>query len=139
MKLSFLLDKSLLEVVKKIPKERSPTVRDAHDLDEIKSKSVRFLLVNGLLRGGERDDYGMSGLVDVEQEGFSTRALVMTATQGLEMSGLVNSRITFHIAALTASGTRKLAELGDVNVHLYPGISLKLREFISELLYLSGL
>ena len=124
-----LLDKSLLEVVKKIPKERlAYCARDAHDLDEIKEQVSQILLVeDGLLREEKDGITALSGLVDVEQESFQPEALVMTASQEVEgLSSLVHqfSQVTFHIAALTAMGP-KLTDLETCsNVHLYPGISL---------------
>ncbi|EFX38611.1 putative accessory Sec system glycosyltransferase GtfB [Streptococcus parasanguinis ATCC 903] len=124
-----LLDKSLLEVVKKIPKERlAYCARDAHDLDEIKEQVSQILLVeDGLLREEKDGITALSGLVDVEQESFQPEALVMTASQEVEgLSSLVHQfpQVTFHIAALTAMGP-KLTDLETCsNVHLYPGISL---------------
>ena len=124
-----LLDKSLLDVVKKIPKERlAYCANDSHDLDEIKEQVSQILLVeDGLLREKKDGITVLSGLVDVEQESFRPEALVMTASQEVEgLSSLVHHfpQVTFHIAALTAMGP-KLTDLATrSNVRLYPGISL---------------
>ena len=124
-----LMDKSLLDVVKEIPKERlAYCASDAHDLDEIKEQVSQILLVeDGLLRENKDGITALSGLVDVEQESFQPEALVMTASQEVVgLSSLVHQfpQVTFHIAALTAMGP-KLTDLATrPNVRLYPGISL---------------
>ena len=118
-----LLDKSLLDVVKEIPKERlAYCASNAHDLDEIKEQVSQILLVeDGLLREKKAGITVLSGLVDVEQESFQP------ASQEVEgLSSLVHQfpQVTFHIAALTAMGP-KLTDLATrSNVRLYPGISL---------------
>lgn len=124
-----LMDKTLLDVVKEIPKERlAYCASNAHDLDEIKEQVSQILLVeDGLLRENKDGITALSGLVDVEQESFQPEALVMTASQEVEgLSSLVHQfpQVTFHIAALTAMGP-KLTDLATrSNVRLYPGISL---------------
>lgn len=124
-----LMDKSLLDVVKEIPKERlAYCASDAHDLDEIKEQVSQILLVeDGLLSEKKDGITALSGLVNVEQESFQPEALVMTASQEVEgLSSLVHQfpQVTFHIAALTAMGP-KLTDLDPCpNVRLYPGLSL---------------
>lgn len=124
-----LLDKSLLDVVKEIPKERlAYCARDAHDLDEIKERVGQILLVEDGFLGEEKDGITvLSGMVDVEQESFQPEALVMTASQEVEgLSSLVHQfpQVTFHIAALTAMGPKLTDLAARPNVRLYPGISL---------------
>lgn len=124
-----LLDKTLLDVVKEIPKERlAYCARETHDLDEIKEHVDQILLLeDGLLSDRKDGITVLSGLVDVEQESFQPEALVMTASQEVEgLSSLVHQfpQVTFHVAALTAMGP-KLTDLATrSNVRLYPGISL---------------
>ena len=124
-----LLDKTLLDVVKEIPKERlAYCARETHDLDEIKEHVDQILLLeDGLLSERKDGITVLSGLVDVEQESFQPEALVMTASQEVEgLSSLVHQfpQVTFHVAALTAMGP-KLTDLASCfNVRLYPGISL---------------
>ena len=124
-----LLDKSLLDVVKKIPKERlAYCASDAHDLDEIKERVSQILLVKDGFLGEKKDGITvLSGMVDVEQESFQPEALVMTASQEVEgLSSLVHQfpQVTFHIAALTAMGPKLTDLAARQNVRLYPGISL---------------
>ena len=125
-----LLDKALLDVVKKIPKERlAYCARYAHNLDEIKEQVSQILLVeDGLLSEKKEGITALSGLVDVEQESFQPEALIMTASQEVEgLADLVHDfpQVTFHIAALTAMGP-KLTDLDPCpNVRLYPGISME--------------
>ena len=133
-----LLDKTLLDVVKEIPKERlAYCARETHDLDEIKEHVDQILLLeDGLLSGRKDGITVLSGLVDVEQESFQPEALVMTASQEVEgLSNLVHQfpQVTFHVAALTAMGP-KLTDLASCfNVRLYPGISLgKYEELLSS-------
>lgn len=124
-----LMDKTLLDVVKEIPKERlAYCARDAHDLDEIKERVGQILLVeDGLLSEKKDGITALSGLVDVEQESFQPEALVMTASQEVAgLSSLVHQfpQVTFHIAALTAMGPKLTDLAARPNVRLYPGISL---------------
>ena len=125
-----LMDKSFLDVVKEIPKERLVyCASNAHDLDEIKEQVSQILLVeDGLLSEKIDGITVLSGLVDVEQESFQPEAMVMTASQEVEgLSSLVHQfpQVTFHIAALTAMGP-KLTDLApSPNVRLYPGISME--------------
>lgn len=125
-----LMDKTLLDVVKEIPKERlAYCARDTHDLDEIKERVGQILLVeDGLLSEKKEGITALSGLVDVEQESFQPEALIMTASQEVEgLADLVHDfpQVTFHIAALTAMGP-KLTDLDPCpNVRLYPGISME--------------
>lgn len=124
-----LLDKSLLDAVKKIPKERlAYCARDAHDLDEVKERVSQILLVEDGFLGENKDGITvLTGLVDVEQESFQPEALVMTASQEVEgLSSLVHQfpQVTFHIAALTAMGPKLTDLAARPNVRLYPGISL---------------
>lgn len=124
-----LMDKTLLDVVKEIPKERlAYCAREAHALDDIKEHVGQILLVEAGLLSEKKDGItALSGLVDVEQESFQPEALVMTASQEVEgLTSLVQQfpQVTFHIAALTAMGP-KLTDLATrSNVRLYPGISL---------------
>ena len=124
-----LMDKTLLDVVKEIPKERlTYCASNAHDLDEIKEQVSQILLVeDGLLREKKDGITVLSGLVDVDQEKFQPEALVMTASQEVEgLSSLVHQfpQVTFHIAALTAMGPKLTDLAARPNVRLYPGISL---------------
>ena len=124
-----LMDKTLLDVVKEIPKERlAYCAREAHDLDEIKEQVGQILLVeDGILSEKKDGITALSGLVDVEQEKFQLEALVMTASQEVEgLSSLVHQfpQVTFHIAALTAMGPKLTDLAARPNVRLYPGISL---------------
>ena len=124
-----LMDKSLLDVVKEIPKERlAYCAREAHALDEIKEHVGQILLVeDGILSEKKDGITALSGLVDVEQESFQPEALVMTASQEVEgLSILVHQfpQVTFHIAALTAMGPKLTDLAARPNVRLYPGISL---------------
>lgn len=124
-----LLDRSLLDAVKKIPKERlAYCARDAHDLDEVKERVGQILLVEDGFLGENKDGITvLTGLVDVEQESFQPEALVMTASQEVEgLSSLVHQfpQVTFHIAALTAMGPKLTDLAARPNVRLYPGISL---------------
>ena len=124
-----LMDKTLLDVVKEIPKERlAYCAREAHALDEIKEHVGQILLVeDGILSEKKDGITALSGLVDVEQEKFQPEALVMTASQEVEgLSSLVHQfpQVTFHIAALTAMGPKLTDLAARPNVRLYPGISL---------------
>lgn len=125
-----LMDKTLLDVVKEIPKERlAYCARDTHALDEIKERVGQILFVeDGLLSEKKEGITALSGLVDVEQESFQPEALIMTASQEVEgLADLVHDfpQVTFHIAALTAMGP-KLTDLDPCpNVRLYPGISME--------------
>lgn len=124
-----LMDKTLLDVVKEIPKERlAYCARDTHDLDEIKERVGQILLVeDGLLSEKKEGITALSGLVDVEQESFQPEALIMTASQEVEgLADLVHDfpQVTFHIAALTAMGPKLTDLAARPNVRLYPGISL---------------
>ena len=133
-----LLDKTLLDAVKEIPKERlAYCARETHDLDEIKEHVDQILLLeDGLLSERKDGITVLSGLVDVEHESFQPEALVMTASQEVVgLSSLVHQfpQVTFHVAALTAMGP-KLTDLASCfNVRLYPGISLgKYEELLSS-------
>lgn len=124
-----LMDKTLLDVVKEIPKERlAYCAREAHDLDEIKEQVGQILLVeDGILSEKKDGITALSGLVDVDQEKFQPEALVMTASQEVEgLADLVHNfpQVTFHIAALTAMGPKLTDLAARPNVRLYPGISL---------------
>lgn len=124
-----LMDKTLLDVVKEIPKERlAYCAREAHALDEIKEQVGQILLVeDGLLSEKKDGITALSGLVDVEQDSFQPEALVMTASQEVEgLSRLVHQfpQVTFHIAALTAMGPKLTDLAARPNVRLYPGVSL---------------
>ena len=125
-----LMDKTLLDVVKEIPKERlAYCAREAHALDEIKEHVGQILLVEAGMLSEKKEGYtSLSGFVDVDQEKFQPEALIMTASQEVEgLADLVHDfpQVTFHIAALTAMGP-KLTDLETCfNVHLYPGISLE--------------
>ena len=124
-----LMDKTLLDVVKEIPKERlAYCAREAHALDEIKEQVGQILLVeDGLLSEKKDGITALSGLVDVEQDSFQPEALVMTASQEVEgLSSLVHQfpQVTFHIAALTAMGPKLTDLAARPNVRLYPGVSL---------------
>ena len=124
-----LMDKSFLDVVKEIPKERLVyCASNAHDLDEIKEQVSQILLVeDGLLREQKDGITALSGLVNVEQESFQPEALVMTASQEVAgLSSLVHQfpQVTFHIAALTAMGPKLTDLAARPNVRLYPGVSL---------------
>ena len=125
-----LMDKTLLDVVKEIPKERlAYCAREAHALDEIKEHVGQILLVEGGLLSEKKDGItALSGLVDLDQESFQPEALVMTASQEVEgLSSLVHQfpQVTFHIAALTAMGPKLTDLAARPNVRLYPGISLE--------------
>ena len=124
-----LMDKTLLDVVKEIPKERlAYCAREAHVLDEIKEQVGQILLVEAGILSEKKDGItALSGLVDVDQEKFQPEALVMTASQEVEgLSSLVHQfpQVTFHIAALTAMGPKLTDLAARPNVRLYPGISL---------------
>ncbi len=124
-----LMDKTLLDVVKEIPKERlAYCAREAHALDDIKEHVGQILLVEAGLLSEKKDGItALSGLVDVEQESFQPEALVMTASQEVEgLTSLVQQfpQVTFHIAALTAMGPKLTDLAARPNVRLYPGISL---------------
>lgn len=124
-----LMDKSLLDVVKEIPKERlAYCAHEAHALDEVKEHVGQILLVeDGSLSEKKDGITALSGLVDVEQEKFQPEALVMTASQEVEgLSSLVHQfpQVTFHIAALTAMGPKLTDLAARPNVRLYPGVSL---------------
>lgn len=124
-----LMDKTLLDVVKEIPKERlAYCAREAHALDDIKEHVGQILLVEAGLLSEKKDGItALSGLVDVEQESFQPEALVMTASQEVEgLTSLVQQfpQVTFHIAALTAMGPKLTDLAARQNVRLYPGISL---------------
>ena len=125
-----LMDKSLLDVVKEIPKERLAfCAREAHALDEVKEQVGQILLVEDGLFSKKKDGItALSGLVDLDQEKFQPEALVMTASQEVEgLADLVHDfpQVTFHIAALTAMGP-KLTDLApSPNLRLYPGISME--------------
>ena len=125
-----LMDKTLLDVVKEIPKERlAYCAREAHALDEIKEQVGQILLVeDGLLSEKKDGITALSGLVDVEEDSFQPEALVMTASQEVEgLSSLVHQfpQVTFHIAALTAMGPKLTDLAARPNVRLYPGVSLE--------------
>ena len=125
-----LMDKTLLDVVKEIPKERlAYCAREAHALDEIKEHVGQILLVEAGILSEKKDGItALSGLVDVEREIFQLEALVMTASQEVEgLSSLVHRfpQVTFHIAALTAMGPKLTDLAARPNVRLYPGISLE--------------
>lgn len=125
-----LMDKTLLDVVKEIPKERlAYCAREAHALDEIKEHVGQILLVeDGILSEKKDGITALSGLVDVDQEKFQPEALIMTASQEVEgLADLVHDfpQVTFHIAALTAMGPKLTDLAARPNVRLYPGISLE--------------
>lgn len=125
-----LMDHSLLDFVKEIPKERlALCTSTVSGLDGIKEQVDQiFVLEAAHLREKKEGYTSLSGLVDVDQEKFQPEALVMTASQ--EVEGLANlvhdfPQVTFHIAALTAMGP-KLTDLApSPNVRLYPGISME--------------
>ena len=124
-----LMDKTLLDVVKEIPKERlAYCAREAHALDEIKEHVGQILLVEAGILSEKKDGItALSGLVDVDQEKFKPEALIMTASQEVEgLAYLVHNfpQVTFHIAALTAMGPKLTDLAARPNVRLYPGISL---------------
>ena len=124
-----LMDKTLLDVVKEIPKERlALCTSTGAGLEGIKEQVEQILVLEDAHLGEKKEGYtSLSGFVDVEQESFQPEALVMTASQEVEgLSDLVHDfpQVTFHIAALTAMGP-KLTDLATrFNVRLYPGISL---------------
>ena len=124
-----LMDQSLLDFVKEIPKERlALCTSTVANLEEIKEQVDQILVLEAAYLREEIEGYtSLSGFVDVEQESFQPEALVMTASQEVEgLSSLVHQfpQVTFHIAALTAMGP-KLTDLATrSNVRLYPGISL---------------
>ena len=125
-----LMDKTLLDVVKEIPKERlAYCAREAHVLDEIKEHVGQILLLeDGILSEKKDGITALSGLVDVDQEKFQPEALIMTASQEVEgLADLVHDfpQVTFHIAALTAMGPKLTDLAARPNVRLYPGISLE--------------
>lgn len=125
-----LMDKTLLDVVKEIPKERlAYCAREAHALDEIKEHVGQILLLeDGILSEKKDGITALSGLVDVDQEKFQPEALIMTASQEVEgLADLVHDfpQVTFHIAALTAMGPKLTDLAARPNVRLYPGISLE--------------
>ena len=125
-----LMDQSLLDFVKEIPKERlALCTSTVADLEEIKEQVDQILVLEAAYLREEIEGYtSLSGSVDVDQEKFQPEALVMTASQ--EVEGLANlvhdfPQVTFHIAALTAMGP-KLTDLApSPNVRLYPGISME--------------
>ena len=70
-----LMDKSLLDVVKEIPKERlAYCASDAHDLDEIKEQVSQILLVEDGLLSEKRRNHGSVGASRCGAGKFSTRS-----------------------------------------------------------------
>ena len=125
-----LMDKTLLDVVKEIPKERlALCTSTGAELEGIKEQVEQILVLEDAYLGEKKEGYtSLSGFVDVDQEKFQPEALIMTASQEVEgLADLVHDfpQVNFHIAALTAMGP-KLTDLETCfNVHLYPGISLE--------------
>ena len=124
-----LMDKTLLDVVKEIPKERlALCTSTGAGLEGIKEQVEQILVLEDAHLGEKKEGYtSLSGFVDVEQESFQPEVLVMTASQEVEgLSDLVHDfpQVNFHIAALTAMGPKLTDLAARPNVRLYPGISL---------------
>ena len=125
-----LMDQSLLDFVKEIPKERlALCTSTVANLEEIKEQVDQILVLEAAYLREEIEGYtSLSGLVDVDQEKLQPEALIMTASQEVEgLEDLVHDfpQVTFHIAALTAMGPKLTDLAARPNVRLYPGISLE--------------
>ena len=125
-----LMDQSLLDFVKEIPKERlALCTSTVANLEEIKEQVDQILVLEAAYLREEIEGYtSLSGLVDVDQEKLQPEALIMTASQEVEgLADLVHDfpQVTFHIAALTAMGPKLTDLAARPNVRLYPGISLE--------------